>query len=385
MKHMHHDLVRDATSLHGIDPATVRPHLTSPLIHLALERQASVQCNDMLAWLGERGIKPDSLEAVNAEGNTSTHEAAASGHLGALQWLIMHGASLATRNLKNMGVVHYASRNGDIEMLQWLSTQDEAIVHHVDVEGNTAMHYAARGGHVETLQWLLAHDAVPYVCNTAGQSLVHVATMAQHTSSLVWSWRAGLDFNTQDHHGDTPAHYAARKGDIATMLWLVDHGCNMFAINLSGVSAFDIASQNCLAHASILHAYLRASHDSNQLWDDGDDGHDHDTTLAVTLLSDDEEEVTLPRHESIKLRQERLVQALVMRNITEHTYALQFLELQFPETVATLANDLGLAATELASALATTAKMQLHHHHHPHHGKQRSVKARSQHDNQADK
>jgi ankyrin repeat protein len=52
----------------------------------------------------------------------------------------------------------------------------------------------------------------------------------------------GADVNARDHEGNTPAHYAAARGDNEMLLYLVSRGADVSAVNRRGQTTVDAAN-----------------------------------------------------------------------------------------------------------------------------------------------
>tara|TARA_A100001015_G_scaffold17126_2_gene19977 strand:- start:427 stop:1962 length:1536 start_codon:yes stop_codon:yes gene_type:complete len=102
--------------------------------------------------------------------------------------------------------VHIAARNGNIELLKWLATVF-ADFHLISMSGDTAFHVASWNGHVSTMD---------YLCQNQG---------------LDCEARTVLE-------GDTPAHLAARRGELKAVKWLARMGVNLWTKNNEGMTPF---------------------------------------------------------------------------------------------------------------------------------------------------
>ncbi len=52
----------------------------------------------------------------------------------------------------------------------------------------------------------------------------------------------GADVNARDSRGDTPLHNAASRGDNELILYLVEKGADVFALNRKGQTTADMAN-----------------------------------------------------------------------------------------------------------------------------------------------
>ncbi|ETW10449.1 hypothetical protein H310_00754 [Aphanomyces invadans] len=177
----------------------------------------------------------------------------------------------------------------------------------------------------------------------------HLVARRGRTDILAWLVHRGIDLDATNCVGHTCIHEAAAHGHIDTVVWLMDQGSNIFALNYKGMSALDLASQVNLDHATVLRTHVRRSHDSNQLWDDGDD------------LCDEAMPTIATKHCPLKQAQDLLVQALVQRNLTEPTVGLEILELHCPESLETVRRALDMTPMDVAVVMASNSKLILAH------------------------
>jgi ankyrin repeat protein len=52
----------------------------------------------------------------------------------------------------------------------------------------------------------------------------------------------GADVNARDHHGFTPVHHAASRGDTELVKYLVSKGADVTAVSRSGQTTADLAN-----------------------------------------------------------------------------------------------------------------------------------------------
>jgi ankyrin repeat protein len=172
--------------------------------------------------------------------------------------------------------VHYASANGDADMLKlllrshqhcfsyWTVTTDtltedgafwvypmhqaaaapsglEAIkfIHQAGVDidakderGWTAMHWAVLSKHVPTLQYLLGQGLSLASGGYADWKPLHLAADFGYVEVVRWLKESGAELAALNGSNNTPVHLAAAKGRLEVIRYLRDAGADVFGGNL---------------------------------------------------------------------------------------------------------------------------------------------------------
>eukprot|EP00731_Ephydatia_muelleri_P002690 Em0001g2690a len=119
-------------------------------------------------------------ESCDGSGKTALHYASENGNFE----IVMHIISVqrATINqVDNLGcdALHWASKQGKHDVVETLM-QKGADIHHCDKDGSTALHAAATGGHEDTVKSLLRHGIKPSVQNNFGKTAMYYAETFGH-------------------------------------------------------------------------------------------------------------------------------------------------------------------------------------------------------------
>ncbi|DAZ95630.1 TPA: hypothetical protein N0F65_002259 [Lagenidium giganteum] len=123
------------------------------------------------------------------------------------------------------------------------SDMDSEIVNHIDSNNDAPLHVAARRGDLPCLQLLLHHGADICVVEEFGRTPLHCAVGAGYYDCVAYLLDVGGDsvLNAGDHDGDTSLHYAALAGNESIVRLLVESAADVFATNVHGETAYDIA------------------------------------------------------------------------------------------------------------------------------------------------
>jgi ankyrin repeat protein len=220
----------------------------------------------------ENGAEVDALDNVNA---TSLHLACRYGHHDFVSVLIDHGSNVnATNNvggtaliwaaicgsektasllLKHRADVHSTTKKGSTALHKAVDENSEAVVrlliqHGADVNAleddgwRSPLHAATANSNEVIMCALLEASALPDIQISCGVAKTAIASAirARTDGPLRLLLQFGADPNRRDQRGQTPVHYAARYGNLATLSALVP---------FSSLSVVDDLGETVLHHA----------------------------------------------------------------------------------------------------------------------------------------
>lgn len=112
-------------------------------------------------------------------------------------------------------LIHYATREGDLDQVQALVTQDPSLLELKDKEYNIPLTIAAERGHAILVQWLLDQAGANINAKGSwGQTWLNLDVV----SILL---NRGVDVNISNRGGQAPLMGAALKGHVAIVKLLV--------------------------------------------------------------------------------------------------------------------------------------------------------------------
>jgi ankyrin repeat protein len=82
------------------------------------------------------------------------HNAALSGNLEMVKWLVEKGLNVNTKNKDDWYVIHSAARSGNLELVKWLNEHGANIFVKSNYD-STLLHVAAEKGHLQLVKWLV--------------------------------------------------------------------------------------------------------------------------------------------------------------------------------------------------------------------------------------
>lgn len=225
----------------------------TPLAH-AMERGAGKSAEFLLNHARQRGTVDDFLYEVDIDGSSLLHLAVNSGVLAVVKHCIEYGVRIRQpRKLNRETAFHIACEMGSIPIVEYLVSTDPALcrITLVDSRGRTPLHMAARRNHAHIVNFLLekeamvdpksderrtplfmaaengAFDAVTLLMergadvtirDTELRSVLHVAVGHPRVIENLLQSPAVMSLITEkDVSGYSAVHYAAMKGNIATL------------------------------------------------------------------------------------------------------------------------------------------------------------------------
>jgi ankyrin repeat protein len=145
------------------------------------------------------------------------HNAAAQGDVEAVEDLLNSGAAVDSRvpsPIDRRKALHFAAEGGHLGVMQLLLGHG-ASVHAESFSEDTALHWAAKGGHLGAVQLLVDFDADVNAANLNGDTALHLAAEEGHTAVMQVLLGAGSDVNSINHDRQTALCAAASNGHTA--------------------------------------------------------------------------------------------------------------------------------------------------------------------------
>lgn len=79
----------------------------------------------------------------------------------------------AIKDANKRGALHFAAREGQTEICNYLLQDLKINVDSKDDDGETALIHAARQGHTDTAKYLIDHGADPTIASNLGATALH--------------------------------------------------------------------------------------------------------------------------------------------------------------------------------------------------------------------
>nr|XP_042905260.1 uncharacterized protein LOC107454385 [Parasteatoda tepidariorum] len=227
-------------------------------------------------------------------GEKPIHVAANNGHTQTVEFYINKGCDVNELNTKyHWTCLHYASREGFLEMVQYLFDKHADIhvecsdygkaIHIAAIIGQTEiieffisigmsieepsskkwtpLHWASKGGKLETIEYLVQNKVNIFAKTYENYSVLHLAAKHGHKNVIEYFLNLGLDFNERNKKGWQPLHYAARKGAVDIVSLLVEKGADYDEMFGRVAKPLHVAAQN--GHVEVIKTFIELGQDPN--------------------------------------------------------------------------------------------------------------------------
>ncbi|OWM82049.1 hypothetical protein CDL15_Pgr001623 [Punica granatum] len=139
------------------------------------------------------------------------------------------------KDANKRGALHFAAREGKIEVCKYLLEELKLDVDTKDEDGDTPLIHAARQGHTETAKYLIEHGADPSIPSELGATALHHCAGIGNIELLKIILSRGVDVESQSDAG-TPLIWAAGHGQPDAVKILLDHQANPNAETDDGIT-----------------------------------------------------------------------------------------------------------------------------------------------------
>ena len=138
--------------------------------------------------------------------------------------------------------MHRASRDNDVEVLEWLTAQGGDLdAPHIS---RTPMHAAAESNAVDEIIWLKAQGAGINALASYDQTPMHLAAKNNAVDAMKWLEAQGVDINARSRFDQTPMDLTAENNTVDAMKWLKAQGVDINARSRFDQTPMDLAAEN---------------------------------------------------------------------------------------------------------------------------------------------
>ena len=218
------DVTKDLITNYHFDPQE-RPFHGETCLHYAAEGNHV----DVVRYLiTECNCDP---MATDFNGSTVLHSAAAHGSLVVIKYLINHhNCNLMASNHQGETIFHCAMKHTDV--FKCLINECNFDLMTVNDDGNTVLHYLAKKGLLDFLLFMINHRHCNLMAfNIRDDTILHCA-LSQSEIVKYFINKYNFHPKTANVDGDTVLHYAAKKGLLEVLKFMINHhNCNLMATN----------------------------------------------------------------------------------------------------------------------------------------------------------
>lgn len=176
-----------------------------------------------------------SLYVSDSSNESGLQKAVRGGHLDLARFLVLHGVSPLQSDESCNTLLHLAASNGPVDVLQWLTKEEDLNVDETNLDGEIALHVAAKRGCLEEVTWLFDKSTNAFVGDSGGDTALHKA--AKHGRLHVVKWlceNGGFDTNIPNAMSSTPLDLAVWSGEVDVAHWIKDHEAASTGMDSSG-------------------------------------------------------------------------------------------------------------------------------------------------------
>ncbi len=145
----------------------------------------------------------------------------------AVKALLTEGGDVNAAQGDGMTALHWAARNGDVDLVQMLVYAGANVQATTRLGGYTPLHMAAKDGRAAVVEALLKAGADPKTPTSSGATALMLAAAAGNTDALTALLNHGADVNARESaKGETALMFAAAYGRVDAVKLLLRHGAD---------------------------------------------------------------------------------------------------------------------------------------------------------------
>jgi len=168
--------------------------------------------------------------------------AAARGDLALAKNLVSMGVDARrARDSKGNSVLHRAAKKGYLELIEYFLKHTNINLEILNKAENTPLHIAAWSDNLKIVKFLISEGADINPKSYNGSVPLHMAAVTGYTEVVKYLISASAHVNSVADNGRLPIHSAARKGQLQIVQHLVNHGALLYARDIEGLDALDVA------------------------------------------------------------------------------------------------------------------------------------------------
>lgn len=198
---------------------------------------------DMVRYLCT--CKPKLIHKLDIEGNTVGHEAAASGNVEVLKYLIEKGVDPLSPNKYKTTLLHEACFNGHLGMVKFLCASYPALMNIISENEFTICFGAAICGSVEIFKFLVENGADAKATSREGSTVLHEAAYSGKLDIVCYLCTNFPDMiEARNKETYMPCHFAAQEGHLEVLNVLLSGKSIPLPTTRENQSLLHIASYN---------------------------------------------------------------------------------------------------------------------------------------------
>jgi ankyrin repeat protein len=165
---------------------------------------------------------PECIKYVDNDGNTPAHDAAASGNIKTLEYLLDNHIDPHICSRDGCTLLHEACYYCRNEVMKYLATNFPKMLHSRSNNGYSCCHAAALGGSVEILDFLIRSGADPAALSEDGSTILHEAAFSGKLNMVKYiSDHCPEMFEIVNVRSYLAIHFAAQEGHLDILIHIL--------------------------------------------------------------------------------------------------------------------------------------------------------------------
>lgn len=186
--------------------------------------------------------------ACGVHGHNALHYATQGGHIDVVVQLIQIGIDVNSPDSEQGTPLHGACLKGFMPVVEYLVDTAGADINLKTAQGVSVLHRACDGGNVEVLEYLCDKGMVPSERDVEKRTPLHYAAYRGHIHIIEWILdnfeNSELLLKSSNMRGSNCLHIACQKGHLKLAKYLVAHGVSINGQNNTGNTPFHFACEN---------------------------------------------------------------------------------------------------------------------------------------------
>ncbi|XP_053549194.1 CARD- and ANK-domain containing inflammasome adapter protein-like [Bombina bombina] len=171
----------------------------------------------------EAMLKSTNINAVNQNGDTLLHVAAANGQVPVIEFLISKGAKVDANDKNQRTPLHRAAQNGHAEAVRVL-LRAGANIYSLDSDSQTSLHLAVKNNHDNVVKILLQEEDRRYKNRP---NFLHMAAAKDNSNLVQLLLKNGVNVDTKDDKKHTALFHAVSGSHENTVKVLLENGATI--------------------------------------------------------------------------------------------------------------------------------------------------------------
>ena len=201
---------------HEIWKYTTNDEIKETVIHISIKLTDINIISKILFYCQTNLSKEQFTELINkknTKGITALHYASFQGNIDIIKYLINYGADILALTTRNLNVLHFASQGNQPNALvyYYIFHKDKINLEKVDKGGSTPLHWACYSGSVEIAMYLINYNVSINIKDLNGNTPLHLAVIKSSYKMVQKLLQNGADPSIRNIEGKIPKNIALKN------------------------------------------------------------------------------------------------------------------------------------------------------------------------------